>query len=154
MSRVGEIITMDDGSWCPVFDDGTPEPGTVLYAQQSAQSEAVALFDSAVAAELPRVSHVEYDSHEICKHFASNVRERIRSIPAAPPAPAVPDDVTKDAARYRWLRIGLDAMAVKSIADGICWADEQGLPPEPEICDQVDAAIDAAMLAAAPEAKP
>lgn len=41
MSRVGEIIAMDDGSWCPAWDDGTPEPGTVLHAQQPAQGEAV-----------------------------------------------------------------------------------------------------------------
>lgn len=37
----------------------------------------LAAFDKAVADELPRVSHVEYDSHEICKHFASKVRARI-----------------------------------------------------------------------------
>lgn len=34
-------------------------------------------FDAAIAAELPRVSHLEYDSHEICKHFAGKVRERL-----------------------------------------------------------------------------
>jgi len=39
--------------------------------------ETVAQFDAAVAAELPRVSHLEYDSHEICKHFAENVRSRL-----------------------------------------------------------------------------
>jgi hypothetical protein len=37
-------------------------------------------FDTAVSAELPRVSHLEYDSHEICKHFASKVRERLVSL--------------------------------------------------------------------------
>ena len=42
MSRVGEIITMDDGSWCPVWDDGTPAPGTVLFAEQPEQGEAMA----------------------------------------------------------------------------------------------------------------
>lgn len=36
-------------------------------------------FDAAVAAELPRVSTVEYNSHEICKHFAEKVRERLQS---------------------------------------------------------------------------
>jgi hypothetical protein len=41
---------------------------------------ALAAFDAAIAAELPRVSHVEYDSHEICKHFASKVRERIAAL--------------------------------------------------------------------------
>lgn len=34
-------------------------------------------FDKAVADELPRVSNVEYNSHEICKHFAAKVRERM-----------------------------------------------------------------------------
>ena len=46
--------------------------------------EAVSVFDSAVAEELPRVSHIEYDSHEICKHFAGKVRERM--LAAAPAA--------------------------------------------------------------------
>lgn len=44
----------------------------------------LAAFDKAVADELPRVSHVEYDSHEICKHFASKVRARIASAPPSP----------------------------------------------------------------------
>ncbi len=34
-------------------------------------------FDEAVTAELSRVSHIEYDSHEICKHFAGKLRERL-----------------------------------------------------------------------------
>lgn len=50
--------------------------------------DAVAMFDAAVEQELPLVSHVEYDSHEICKHFAVNVR---KAIAAAQPAPVVPD---------------------------------------------------------------
>ena len=41
----------------------------------------LALFDVAVASELPRVSHIEYDSHEICKHFASEVRKRLLATP-------------------------------------------------------------------------
>lgn len=44
----------------------------------------VEAFDAAVAAELPRVSHVQYDSHEICKHFAGEVRKRLPQHPAAP----------------------------------------------------------------------
>lgn len=39
--------------------------------------EALSVFDSAVTAELQRVSHVEYDSHEICKHFAGELRKRL-----------------------------------------------------------------------------
>lgn len=37
----------------------------------------LAAFDAAVAAELERVSHVPYDSHEICKHFADELRKRL-----------------------------------------------------------------------------
>lgn len=49
-----------------------------------ADQSSIAAFDAAVAAELPRVSHVEYDSHEICKHFAGKVRERIVAASSAP----------------------------------------------------------------------
>lgn len=41
-------------------------------------------FDTAVDAELARVSHVEYDAHEICKHFAAELRKRL----APPQEPA------------------------------------------------------------------
>ena len=47
-------------------------------------TDKLAAFDAAIAAELPRVYHLEYDSHEICKHFAGKVRERL---PAAPQEP-------------------------------------------------------------------
>ena len=43
------------------------------------KGEVVEAFDKAIAEELPSVSHVQYDSHEICKHFASKVRERLTS---------------------------------------------------------------------------
>lgn len=39
-------------------------------------------FDDAVAAEIQRVSHVEYDAHEICKHFAGEVRKRLAATPS------------------------------------------------------------------------
>ena len=52
----------------------TGETGEIIFRNAGG---AVALFDAAVAAELPRVSHLEYDSHEICKHFAGKVRERL-----------------------------------------------------------------------------
>jgi len=46
-----------------------------LSARQPAEvTGLLEAFDDAVSQELPRVSHVEYDSHEICKHFASKVR--------------------------------------------------------------------------------
>lgn len=85
------------GDGAAILKDGQPMTVDEIVAalnaktEQTAQGEAVALFDSAVAAELPLVSHVEYDSHEICKHFASKVRERMKSMPDPPPAPSVPD---------------------------------------------------------------
>lgn len=65
---------------------------TPLYAAALPQSAPVSreavldMFDAAVADELPRVSTVEYNSHEICKHFASKVRERILAAHPAEPA--------------------------------------------------------------------
>ena len=40
-------------------------------------------FDEAIAAQLPRVSHLQYDSHEICKHFAGEVRKQLEAQAAA-----------------------------------------------------------------------
>ena len=34
-------------------------------------------YDQAISEEIKNVSHVQYDSHEICKHFASKVRSRL-----------------------------------------------------------------------------
>lgn len=72
-------------------------------SRQPAQGEVVELFDSAVAAELPRVSHAEYDSHEVCKQFASRLRERIAKL-ATPPAPSVPDAWREVAEHLRYCR--------------------------------------------------
>lgn len=44
------------------------------------EKDVLSVFDECVAAALPRVSHIEYDSHEICKHFAEKVRERIAAM--------------------------------------------------------------------------
>lgn len=73
--------------------------------------------------------------------------------PGAQPAPSVPDDVMRDAERYRYLRARDDGTA------GVgCWIEAEG-----RACDrgwlygvQLDSAIDTCieMLAAAPEAKP
>ncbi len=73
--------------------------------------------------------------------------------PGAQPAPSVPEDVMRDAERYRYLRARDDETA------GIgCWIEAEG-----RACDrgwlygvQLDSAIDTCieMLAAAPEAKP
>lgn len=54
-----------------------------LEAQPSVEQR-VEAFDRAVANELPCVSHTEYDSHEICKHFASKVRARLTNLLSKP----------------------------------------------------------------------
>lgn len=46
------------------------------------------LFDEAVGAELPRISHLQYDSHEICAHFAKQVRAAMLQ---AGNSPVIPD---------------------------------------------------------------
>ena len=71
----------------------------------------------------------------------------------AQPAPSVPEDVMRDAERYRYLRARDDE------TDGVgCWLEAKG-----RVCDrgwlygdQLDSAIDTCieMLAAAPEVKP
>jgi len=59
--------------------------------------------------------------------------------PVARPAPSIPDDVMRDAKRYRFLRAAKNiSISTEAARDPIVY----------------DAAIDAAMLAAAPEAKP
>ena len=71
----------------------------------------------------------------------------------AQPAPSVPEDVMRDAERYRYLR------ARDEETDGVgCWLEAKG-----RVCDrgwlygdQLDSAIDTCieMIAADPEAKP
>lgn len=48
--------------------------------QRGGQAEALSIFDAAIERELPRVSHGYYDSHEICKHFAGEVRKQIAEL--------------------------------------------------------------------------
>jgi hypothetical protein len=47
-----------------------------------APQEPAARFDEVVAAELSKVSSVPYNSHEICKWFAENVRNALYASPA------------------------------------------------------------------------
>lgn len=54
----------------------------------TAPTDTLPLFDAAVAAELPRVSHLHYDSHEICKHFAGKLRKQIAAMAAQHSAPS------------------------------------------------------------------
>lgn len=66
--------------WCRGWDDA--RAALAAPAPQAAHAVTVLdAFDAAVATELPRVSHVEYDSHEICKHFAGEVRKRLAAAP-------------------------------------------------------------------------
>lgn len=50
---------------------------TLLATSQPVAAEVVKAFDLAVSAELPYINHLAYDSHEICKYFAENVRKRL-----------------------------------------------------------------------------
>lgn len=44
------------------------------------EKDALAAFDAAVSAELPGVSHVHYDSNEICAWFAAGLRTRLAAM--------------------------------------------------------------------------
>jgi hypothetical protein len=57
-------LTLDPPRACPCCANQPPASG-------------LSDFDAAVAAELPRVSDVEYNSHNICKHFAGELRKRL-----------------------------------------------------------------------------
>lgn len=69
----------------------------------------------------------------------------LRDLIGKPPAPAVPDDVAKDAARYRWLRDESRPIDELFMATR---ADRAGTY---RVSNEMDDIIDAAMLAAAPE---
>jgi len=51
--------------------------GQYVTNDASRQAAIVSAFDAAVAIELPCVSTVAYNSHEICKWFAENIRRRL-----------------------------------------------------------------------------
>lgn len=51
---------------------GMQDPEAEIAALKDGFS--LAEFDAAAQAQLQRVSHVEYDSHEICKHFVGILR--------------------------------------------------------------------------------
>lgn len=94
--RVGMKSLMNHGAASCVYTDGcngVSQEHIIAFAREiavhcvaamsdhpvAAGSEAglMAAFDTAVAAEILRVSHLPYDSHEICKHFAAQVRARL-----------------------------------------------------------------------------
>jgi len=79
-------------------------------------------------------------AHQLGDVFSLGDEYRVM-LSAAPAAPAVPDDVVKDAERYRYLRDngdGFDIAVREDDEDGESWV--HGYPP-----DELDAAIDAAM---------
>ena len=81
------------------------------------------------------VTHEPPDSHSrrMARWFP------LYALPGAQPAPSTPDDVMRDAKRYRFLRAAKNIpISSKAARDPVVY----------------DEAIDAAMLAAAPEAKP
>lgn len=57
----------DHCQWPPATSDATP----------SAQAGEVERFDAAAAAEIERVSTLEYNAKEMCRYFALRVRERL-----------------------------------------------------------------------------
>lgn len=67
----------------------SPEQGAV--AKQGAPGDFVGAFDAAVEQELPRVSHLAYDSQEICKHFASKLRAALTPQSVTPAPVGEPD---------------------------------------------------------------
>lgn len=55
-------------------------------------------FDAAVSQELPRVSNLAFNSHEVCKHFASQLRTILNLVACdgqAPCEPSDPEDVAE-----------------------------------------------------------
>ena len=63
-----------------------------------------------------------------------------KSVPVftTPPAPAIPDDMVKDAERYRWLRKYLSTKDFPILTG-------RGKRDEPDERDYIDSAIDAAI---------
>lgn len=97
-------------------------------------SDKLTEFDKAVADELQRVNHIPYyDSHEICKHFAAEVRKRLESAQEAD---------RRDAERYRVVRDNCD-FAVYRYDTATMKAVGNELYAE-----QLDAALDSAISAA------
>jgi hypothetical protein len=79
--RPTDEAVADAIAWCETLD--MPEP-TAPPAPVDPLDDILAAFDEAVERELPRVSTVEYNSHEICKHFAGELRARLSRIVSAP----------------------------------------------------------------------
>ena len=93
------------------------------------------------------------EAEDLNRKFVAEINGPAYMGEPAQPAPSVPEDVMRDAERYRYLR------ARDEETDGVgCWLEAKG-----RVCDrgwlygdQLDSAIDTCieMIAAAPEAKP
>lgn len=68
------------------------------------QDNVLALFDAAVAAELPKVSELEYNSNSICRMFAADLRKHIAALSSAGAEQEgwvmVPIEVAENARRF------------------------------------------------------
>ena len=139
-----------------------------LWRSEEGATDIAALLDEVVVAVKAQAAEVDALKQTLHDEIDGNLRLRamgrarpdetmtaflervIRERDAALAQPAAPADVERDAARYRWLRTwvkrDVDTQAVVPMT-GTFQATALSL-------DELDAAIDTAMLAAAPEVKP
>lgn len=98
--RIGRVSVKDGSVSTFAFEHTDTANGDYsLYARPEhsavtelgAAGELVGAFDAAVAQELPRVSHLAYDSHELCKHFASKLRAALAPQSVNPALVGEPD---------------------------------------------------------------
>jgi hypothetical protein len=111
-------------------------------AMTNPTSISVEAYDAAVEAELARVSHVEYDSHEICKHFALKLRDRLE-----PPLRSCAQK-EQEAGRWRHIREHAIGFELDPRNEGIIFGvalNNTSLEPT-----SIDAAIDAAIAKESP----
>ncbi len=110
-------------------------------------------------APFSELHEITWSANNASGHGVEYVRADLAAAPAAVSAPSVPDDVAKDAARYRWLRDSTtDVALVLDKRTGYVPVDDR-VPGvggyynyEYRSGEELDVAIDAAMLAAAPQA--
>jgi hypothetical protein len=95
------------------------------------ESPALSAFDKAVDDELPCVSVVPYNSHEICKWFAGNVRQRLAA------------HVPSGAAEALEGRFFVDHGVLHDRKTGMHWRERDGYPAT-EDCDSLNAIEQAA----------
>lgn len=87
-------------------------------------SALLSAFDAAVEAELPRVSSVPYNSHDICKWFAQKLRDRLAALALSQRQAKEPPVDDKSHPRFM---AGYDA----GLKDGKYSAQEQAAPVVP-----------------------